>query len=184
MNIMKKAFIIITILITCLPLPGYASMADLNIVHSEVQTISDSDGEVRVRVDWFARPGEMSITVTYDGFLTQEGLANMYLSVNGENRQFITMKKELKNRAQKVRIISFHPTVVDKGVNCLSKLPDDSLVDSLLFRNAPYYKQFGNLTVEAKFFTHGRWDGDGNNNNENYIFSFESRLTDFAMDHF
>lgn len=184
MNQLKKLVILIGILFVCSNLPGYATMADLNIVHSEVKTITDSDGEVRVRVDWFARPGEMALTVTYNGFLTQEGMVNMFLTVNGETREFVTMKSELKNRAQKIRLISFHPVVNEKGINKLAAIPQDTLVDSLLFRNAPYYSQFGDMDVEIKFFIHGRWDGDGNNNNENYRFSFKSRLSDFAMDHF
>jgi hypothetical protein len=126
----------------------------------------------------------MAISVTYNGYLTQEGLANMYLRVNGEDRTFVTMKKELKNRAQKVRIMSFHPVLKVKGVNRLASIPDDTLVDSLLFKNAPYYKQFGDINIELKFFCHGRWDGDGNNNNENYQFSFSSPVDGFSMDHF
>jgi hypothetical protein len=163
---------------------GFAAMADLNIVQTQFQSVKDADGEVKVRVDWFARPGELAITVNYNGYLTQEGMVNMYISVNGEQREFVTMKKELKNRAQKIRIISFHPVVRENGINKLARIPDDSIVDGLLFKNAPYYKQFGDLNIEIKFFCHSRWDGDGNNNNENYQFCFSSEIDGTAKFHF
>ncbi|MEW6712118.1 MAG: hypothetical protein AB1403_20025 [Candidatus Riflebacteria bacterium] len=184
MNQLKKIILFALLLTIIILLPGHTAMADLNIVHSQTQKVVDADGEVSVRVDWLERPGEMAITITYYGYLTQEGMANVYLNVNGEAREFLTMKKELKNRAQRLRIISFHPTVVEDGINKLSRIPDDSMVDSLLFKNAPYYQQFGELVIEAKFFCHGRWDGDGNNNNENYRFVFTSPVKGFAMDHF
>ncbi len=184
MNQKNLIALITVIALLILIKPGSAAMAELNIVHSETKKIVDADGEVTVRVDWFESPGEMAITIVYYGFLTQEGMANVYLNVNGESRDFLTMKKELKNRAQKLRIISYHPTVKVKGINRLSQIPDDTVVDSLLFRNAPYYEQFGELVIEAKFFCHGKWDGDTNNNNENFRFVFNSPIKGFAMDHF
>lgn len=184
MNQLKKLFFLSLIIVAALSSSGYAAMADVNIVYSQTASVVDAEGEVKVRVDWLERPGEMAITITYNGYLTQEGMANVYLSVNGEAREFLTMKKELKNRAQKLRIMSFHPTISEKGINKLSRIPDDTLIDSLLFRNAPYYQQFGELVIEAKFFCHGRWDGDGNNNDENYRFVFNSPIKGFSMDHF
>lgn len=184
MNQLKKLFFLSLVIVAGLSSSGYAAMADVNIVYSQTASVVDADGEVRVRVDWLERPGEMAITITYNGYLTQEGMANVYLSVNGEAREFLTMKKELKNRAQKLRIMSFHPTIIENGINRLSRIPDDTLIDSLLFRNAPYYQQFGELVIEAKFFCHGRWDGDGNNNDENYRFVFNSPIKGFSMDHF
>ncbi len=184
MNQLLKIALLSIVIMSISALPGVAAMADLNIIHSQTETVVDADGQVSVRVDWLERPGEMAITIIYNGYLTQEGLTNFFLSVNGEAREFLTMKKEMKNRAQKLRIISFHPTVLKKGVNRLAQIPDDTLVDSLLFRNAPYYQQFGELVIEAKFFCHGRWDGDGNNNDENYRFVFNSPVKGFSMDHF
>jgi hypothetical protein len=183
MNQLKKILVILSLFVLVFTLSG-AAMEDLKIVQTQIKTISDDQGDVRVRVDWFARPGEMAITITYNGYLTQEGMVNMYLEVNGEERQFMTMKKEMKNRSQKLRIISFHPVQRIDGVNRLARIPDDSLVDSLLFRNAPYYEQFGDLHIELKFFCHGRWDGDGNNDDENYRFDFSSEIKGFAMNHF
>ncbi|HNX74669.1 MAG TPA: hypothetical protein PLM07_06500 [Candidatus Rifleibacterium sp.] len=159
-------------------------MNDCDIIHSESKEITDADGTVSIRIDWLRRPGEMAMTITYNGFLTQEGLANFYIDLNGQTRDFITMKQEMKNRAQRIRILSFHPTRRENGINRLVELPENTLVDSLLFRNAPYYEQFGTLNVAVKFFIHGRWDGDGNNNNENYLFSFTSRIKDMPQYHF
>ncbi|MGM0598269.1 MAG: hypothetical protein ACQETH_00510 [Candidatus Rifleibacteriota bacterium] len=184
MNQLKKIFATSIIALICSLIPGYGAMKDMEIIETQSQTIKDDDGEVTVRLDWLNRPGEMAITVFYNGYLTQEGLTNLYICVNGENRDFVTMKKELKNRAQKLRIISFHPTVKKDGVNRLAKIPNDSIVDGLLFKNAPYYKQFGDVDIELKFFCHGRWDGDGNKNNENYHFKFSSSIKGFVTDHF
>lgn len=184
MNQLKKIIVLTLLVSFAIVLPGFTAMADLNILHSQTQTIVDNDGEVRIRVDWLERPGEMAITVTYNGFLTQEGMVNFYLNVNGEARNFITLKKELKNRAQKIRLLSFHPTEKINGVTKLMRIPDDTNVDGLLFRNAPYYKEFGDMVIEAKFFVHGRWDGDANHNNENYRFVFSSSISGISMDHF
>lgn len=184
MNQLKKLFTTTFIILVCSLIPGYGAMKDMKIIESQTKTIKDADGEVTVRLDWLRRPGEMAITVFYNGFLTQEGLSNLYICVNGKQRNFLTMKKELKNRAQKLRIISFHPTEKKDGINRLARIPDDSIVDGLLFKNAPYYKQFGEIDIELKFFCHGRWDGDGNNNNENYHFKFASTVKGFVMDHF
>lgn len=161
-----------------------AQIDDLEIVHTETQEIVDKEGSVKLRLDWLKRPGEMALTINYNGYLTQEGMVNCYITVNGEAREFITMRQELKNRAQRTRILSFHPTIKEKDVNRLAQLPEDTLVDSLLFRNAPYYKQFGTVNIEIIFFCHSRWDGDSNNNNENYRFSFASPIADFSVDHF
>lgn len=181
---MNQLLKILVVIMAIYALPGIAATSDLNIIHSQTKTIIDANGKVTVKVDWLERPGEMAITIIYYGYLTQEGLTNLFLSVNGETREFLTMKKELKNRAQKLRIISFHPTVFKDGVNQLAQIPDDTIVDSLLFRKAPYYQQFGELIIEVKFFCHGRWDGDSNNNNENYRFVFNSPIQGTAVDHF
>jgi hypothetical protein len=180
----KKLFATTFIILICSLIPGYGAMEDMVTIESQSKTIKDDDGQVTVKLEWLKRPGEMAITVYYNGYLTQEGMANLYICVNGERRNFLTMKKELKNRAQKLRIISFHPTVKKGGINRLARIPEDSLVDGLLFKNAPYYKQFGDVDIELKFFCHGRWDGDGNNNNENYHFKFSSSIKGFVMDHF
>jgi len=161
-----------------------AQMHDLEIVHTETKEIKDQNGTINLRMDWLKRPGEMLLTVTYYGYLTQEGMVNFYIKVNGEQREFITMKQEMKSRAQRIRFLSFHPTVKDKNVNRLAELPSDTVVDHLLFRNAPYYKQFGSCNVEIIFFANGRWHGDSNKNNENFRVTFESPLSDFAKDHF
>jgi len=182
MNTKIKILLILMVIIFVSPVG--AQMNDLEIVHSETKEIIDQDGIVKIRVDWFKSPGEMALTITYNGYLTQEGLANFYLKINGEQREFLTMRQEMKNRAQRTRIISFHPTIRDKKINRLVELPSDTIVDKLLFKNAPYYKQFGQLDIEIIFFCHGRWDGDGNNNNENYRFSFISDIIDFSVDHF
>ncbi|GAB4279978.1 MAG: hypothetical protein Kow0029_24260 [Candidatus Rifleibacteriota bacterium] len=184
MNHYKIYIIMFVLSALAISIPGNCSMEDMKIICSETQTVKDSDGEVSVKVDWLARPGEMAVTITYYGYLTQEGMVNMYLNVNGQERDFVTLKQELKNRAQRIRYLSFHPVINQKGKNILAPLSADTVVDSLLFRNAPYYQQFGDLVVELKFFCNGRWDGDGNNHNENYRFVFTSRIKDFPMDHF
>ncbi|MDD2998170.1 MAG: hypothetical protein EOM80_11105 [Erysipelotrichia bacterium] len=175
-------FLLVAVLITTGK--AGAQMDDLNIVNTVIKEITDADGTVKLRIDWLKRPGEMLMTITYNGFLTQEGMVNFYIDVNGVTRDFMTMKQEIRNRAQRIKILSFHPVIRDNGVNRLAQLPEDTIVDSLLFRNAPYYKVFGPMKVEMKFFCHGRWDGDGNNNNENYCFTFASPITDFPQNHF
>ncbi len=184
MKTQYKIIVLVLMAMFVLTLSAGAQMSDLDIIHSESKEIIDADGSVSIRIDWLRRPGEMAMTITYNGYLTQEGMANFYLDLNGQTREFMTMKQEMKNRAQKIRILSFHPTQKVKGVNRLVELPEGTVVDSLLFRNAPYYKQFGDLNVGIKFFIHGRWDGDGNNNNENYLFSFTSPVTDMPQYHF
>ncbi len=180
-----KMYIIWVILFTLLYINQVnARMSDLDIIHSETKTIQDHEGTVSLTVDWLKRPGELALTVEYFGYLTQEGMVNFYISVNGERREFITLRRETDNRAQKIKLLSFHPTKKIENVNRLMKLPEETLVDSLLFRNVPYYKQFGEMTVEIIFFCHSRWDGDGNKNNDNYRFKFQSPITDFAVDHF
>jgi hypothetical protein len=161
-----------------------AQMHDLEIVHTETKEIKDRNGTINVRLDWLNRPGEMALTVTYYGYLTQEGMVNFYININGEQREFVTMKQEMKNRAQRIRMISFHPTVKHKKANKLADIPSDTVVDHLLFRNAPYYKQFGDCNIEIIFFAHGRWHGDSSNNNENFRVSFASPITDFPKNHF
>ena len=184
MNMHVKIIVLIIFSILILTVSAGAQMNDCDIIHSESKEITDADGTVSVRVDWLRRPGEMAMTITYNGFLTQEGLTNFYIDVNGQTRDFLTMKQEMKNRAQRIRILSFHPTRRENGINRLVELPENTLIDSLLFRNAPYYQQFGTLNVAVKFFIHGRWDGDGNHNNDNYLFSFTSRITDMPQYHF
>jgi hypothetical protein len=153
-----------------------AAMKDTDVIFSEVRQFVDADGKVEVKLDWLRRPGEMALTVTYYGYLIQEGMVNFYINVNGETREFLTMKKELHNRAQQIKIISFHPTTNDNGVNRLTKLRKDTVVDSLLFKNAPYYSCFGDVNISFIFFANGRWDGDGTKNNENYNFIVKSKI--------
>ena len=184
MKSMFKLFIMVMVAVFGISFQAYAQMNDFDIIHSEIKEIVDADGVVALRVDWLRRPGEMALTIIYNGFLTQEGMANFYVKVNGETRDFMTLQQEMKNRAQRLRIISFHPTARQQKVNKLIELPAGTVVDSLLFRNAPYYKQFGALDIEIKFFIHGRWDGDGNNNDENYRFSFSSPIFDMPRFHF
>lgn len=184
MSFRIKLLILLLVAVLIITGKAGAQLNDLNIVHSETKVITDADGTVRVRIDYLQRPGEMSLTIDYDGFLTQEGMVNFYLMVNGEIREFSTMKQELKNRSQRIRILSFHPTVRENNINRLADLSDGTVVDNLLFRNAPYYQQFGALNVEVKFFIHSRWDGDSNNNNENFKFSFTSPITDMPKFHF
>ncbi len=184
MNTQFKIIVLVLITMLVLTVSAGAQMNDLDIIHSESKEIVDNDGSVSIRMDWLRRPGEMAMTITYNGYLTQEGMANFFLDINGQTREFLTMKQEMKNRAQKIRILSFHPTRKENGVNRLIELPEGTVVDSLLFRNAPYYKQFGDMNVSIKFFIHGRWDGDGNNNNENYLFSFTSPIKDMPQYHF
>ncbi|MDD3148960.1 MAG: hypothetical protein PHD82_16825 [Candidatus Riflebacteria bacterium] len=184
MKMQFKIFVLLLVATIFIAGQAGAQMNDLDIIHSETKDITDADGTVSVRVDWLRRPGEMALTITYNGYLTQEGMANFFIEMNGQTRDFMTLKQEMKNRAQRLRILSFHPTRRVKGVNRLMELPENTVVDSLLFRNAPYYKQFGELNIAIKFFIHGRWDGDGNNNNENFLFSFVSPVTDMPQFHF
>jgi hypothetical protein len=185
MNLKKLVvvFLIVIINIICLD-AAFASMKDVEIVNSQTKVIKDNNGTVKVRLDWLTRPGELALTVDYNGYLTQEGMVNFYLSVNGENRNFVTMKKETRNRSQKTRFISFHPTKLIDGVNKLAPIPEDTTVDYFLFRNAPYYAELGEVKVEVKFFINGRWDGDGNKEEGNYVFSFKNQLKAEMQDHF
>ncbi|HOT28141.1 MAG TPA: hypothetical protein PLU72_08115 [Candidatus Ozemobacteraceae bacterium] len=149
-------------------------------IGARAHTFVDADGEVSVTVEWLRRPGEFAVTIEYYGYLTQEGMVNCYLSINGISREFITMKEETPARRQRIRILSFHPTV-GRG---LRPLGPGEIVDYLLFRNAPYYPQFGKFEIELKFFANGRWDGDGNNSNDNYRAAFDCPLDTPAQDHF
>lgn len=157
---------------------------DTDILYSKTKVFEDSRGKITVRLDWLRRPGEMAITIDYFGYLIQEGMANFYLSVNGIQREFLTLKQELPNRTQRIKIISFHPTEKVDGVNRLQTLSDELMLDSLLFRNAPYYKQFGDVQIEIKFFCHSRWHGDANNNDANFNISFSSPIDGYKLDHF
>lgn len=155
-----------------------------DVIASQTKSIEDSNGKVSIRVDWLERPGEFALTIFYNGYLTQEGWVNMYLSVNGVDRDFITFRKEDADRTQRIRIISFQPMIAAKGGDQVKKLPVDTTVDYLLFEKAPYYAQFGDLKIEAKFFCNSRWDGDDRNNNGNFVFTFKSPITSFPQDHF
>lgn len=147
-------------------------------IAKQSQSISDNDGKVTVTCEWLKRPGEMALTIDYYGYLIQEGMVNFYIEVNGEQREFLTMIKELPDRSQRVRLISFHPIrkKMEKGISALKKLEDHTLVDHLLFRNAPYYSALGKVRIELKFFAHGRWDGDSKKDNGNFVFEFTSPL--------
>ncbi len=154
--------------------------ADEEPIGTRAHTFVDADGDVTVTVEWLRRPGEFAVTIDYYGYLTQEGMVNCYLRINGTSREFITLKEETPARHQRIRILSFHPTI-DRG---LRPLAPDELVDYLLFRNAPYYPQFGRFEIEMKFFANGRWDGDGNNSNNNYKTAFDCPIDTPAQDHF
>ena len=155
---------------------------DTQTVSSSTQTVKKGLGYVSVTVKWLKRPGEMALVINYYGFLTQEGMVNFYIDVNGEQRNFVTFIKEHENRSQSITILSFHPVQLKDGINRLMRIPDNIMVDALLFRNAPYYAQFGDLNIELKFFCHGRWDGDENGGN--YQFSFQSPIDGHNMYHF
>lgn len=149
------------------------------------QTIEDNNGIVTVRMEWLTRPGEFALEIDYFGYLTQEGPVNLFLMVNGVTREFLTLKEEMPNRHQRVRILSFHPTTTKKGPNALKKLSSAEMVDYLLFKNAPYYPQFGEVLLEMKFFANGRWDGDGNNSDGNFRFVMKNPLKmSEPVDHF
>lgn len=155
-----------------------------DILASQKDTIRDDNGQVTVQIDWLERPGEFALTIDYFGYLTQEGMANLYLEVNGSCREFLTMREELPDRTQRIRILSFHPLKKKAGPNMLKPLPKSSLVDHLLFANAPYYSELGKIHIEVKFFIHGRWDGDGNNNDGNFVFEFANTQKVQIPDHF
>ncbi len=157
---------------------------DLEPIGVQTHSFVDRDGEVKLTVEWLRRPGEFAVTIDYYGYLTQEGRVNCYLDLNGTRREFITLRENISDRHQRIRILSFHPTVSRGGSRGLKKLTSDELVDYLLFTNAPYYPQFGTVNIEMKFFSHGRWDGDDNNNNENYKISFPCPIKVQAEDHF
>ncbi|HOY65354.1 MAG TPA: hypothetical protein PLP29_00615 [Candidatus Ozemobacteraceae bacterium] len=191
----QRFFLLIALLIT-LFLTTAASFASLTtdetgddeqpLAHRS-RTITDRDGEVTVSLEWLRRPGEFALTIDYYGYLTQEGPVNLYLSVNGTQREFVTLPAELENRHQRIRILSFHPTRVTEGARGLRSLARDEAVDYLLFRNAPYYPQFGEVEIEMKFFAHDRWDGDANAGNGNYRVSFACPATkkgETPIDHF
>lgn len=153
-------------------------------IGTRTHTFTDRDGEVTVTVEWLRRPGEFAVAIDYYGYLTQEGMANCYLSINGISRDFITLKEETPARHQRIRILSFHPSLAGKSGRGLRPLGPGELVDYLLFRNAPYYPQFGRFEIEMKFFANGRWDGDGNNSDNNYKIAFDCPLDMPAQDHF
>lgn len=157
---------------------------DVEPIGVQTHTFTDRDGEVKLTVEWLRRPGEFAVTIDYYGYLTQEGRVNCYLDINGTKREFITLRENFSNRHQRIRILSFHPTVSSGVSRGLKKLMSDEVVDYLLFTNTPYYPQFGKVNIEMKFFSHGRWDGDGNNNNENYNISFPCPIKVQAEDHF
>ncbi len=184
MNSYYKIMLLLLVTVLFAATQAGAQMRDLEIVHTETKEIKDQNGSISLKMDWLNRPGEMALTITYYGYLTQEGMVNFYLNINGETREFVTMKHELKNRAQRIRLLSFHPTVRHKNINRLAELPADTVVDHLLFRNAPYYQQFGSCNIEIVFFAHGRWHGDSCCNNENFRVAFASPLTDFPQNHF
>ena len=159
------------------------AMKDTDSIGKASKTIEDSDGQVSVSVDWLARPGEFMVTIDYFGYLTQEGMVNAWMSINGVQREFVTMKVELPNRHQKIRFLSFHPMTGKKGPASLKKLEPSDVVDYLLFRNAPYYPQFGKFILEIKFFANGRWDGNANEGNKNFVFEFNSPVSAIVADH-
>ncbi len=163
---------------------GAVGLRDEDVLASRTLTCKDADGEVKVTMEWLRRPGEMALTIEYFGYLIQEGTVNFYLEVNGIRREFCTFQEQLPSRAQRIRFRSFHPTTVHKGVTKLKTLPPGEVVDYLLFRNAAYYPQFGKTHIELKFFAHGRWDGDSNHGNANYVFEFESPVEEKTQDHF
>ncbi len=189
LNQMEK--VLLSILVSALAIAGSvfggvpASEKDRPDValESQKKTISDKDGEVTVTLEFLNRPGEFALTIHYFGYLTQEGPVNCWLEVNGIQREFVTLS-ELPDRSQQVKILSFHPSVLEDGVNRLRELGKDEMVDYLLFRNAPYFPQLGNVKVALKFFANGRWDGDGNHENDNYRFEFTGPATTVAFDHF
>ncbi|HEY9072204.1 MAG TPA: hypothetical protein VIV61_18230, partial [Candidatus Ozemobacteraceae bacterium] len=147
----KWRFFLLTALLICLVLTtaSFASLTtdgngdDDQPLAQRSRTITDGDGEVTVTLEWLRRPGEFALTIDYYGYLTQEGPVNLYLAVNGTQREFVTLPAELENRHQRIRILSFHPTRVSEGSRSLRSLARDETVDYLLFRNAPYYPQFG-----------------------------------------
>jgi len=144
----------------------------------------DADGQVKVQMEWLRRPGEFALEIEYFGYLTQEGMVNFFIEINGIKREFVTFKEEMPNRTQKIRILSFHPIINKDGGDQMKQLLNSEQVDYMLFRNAPYYDQFGKVHVEIKFFANGRWDGDSNKSNSNFIFEFDSPIKDFPQDHF
>ncbi|MFZ2959305.1 MAG: hypothetical protein WA705_20655 [Candidatus Ozemobacteraceae bacterium] len=129
-------------------------------------------GEISVNLDWLERPGDFALTISYWGQLTQEGPVNVWISLNGIERNFVTLT-ELSNRRQTVRIMSYQPTTTDsEGKNTIRPLEDFERVDPEFFRNAAYYAPFGQNTLEFKFFANGRWEGDPTKSNENYVVTF------------
>lgn len=150
--------------------------SDDEVIHSETKTTVDNDGIVKVTLQWLKRPGEMAIEINYFGYLIQEGTVNFYLSVNGVQREFMTLLHKEPLSFHKTRILSFHPTIIENGITKIKELANGEIVDKELFKNAAYYSHFGKTFIEVKFFAHGRWDGDGNNGNSNYVFEFESPI--------
>jgi len=192
----KRIFLVFTAVLAALALFSGKADAAMNglrdVVLSEDEEVIgqhshrfvDNDGEVAVTMEWLRRPGEFSMTIDYYGYLTQEGHVNFYLEINGTRREFVTMSEELSDRHQRIRILSFHPSIERDGARGLKPLAPGEVVDYLLFRTAPYYPQFGKANIELKFFANDRWDGDGNNGNENYKITFPCPIKAPAQDHF
>jgi len=184
-NLIERVTLVLLIFIFAYIFPLYGkTMNDTDVAGRAQKTVIDQNGEVTVTFDWLARPGEFALTIEYFGYLTQEGMVNAYLSVNGIQREFITLKEELPNRHQRIKILSFHPMDTKKGGKGLKKISSNEMIDYMLFRNAPYYPQFGEVQIEIKFFANGRWDGDGNRNDANYVFNFKSPIKAEVQDHF
>ncbi len=186
MNMLKRnVFLMVVAFMMSFAVEAVAGPAprDEDPIAVEKKTITDLDGECTVTIEWLRRPGEFALTIDYFGYLTQEGRVNLYLEVNGARREFLTLTEELPNRHQRIRILSFHPMTGKKGPNSLKKLAPVEVVDHLLFQNAPYYPQFGTMQVQVKFFAHGRWDGDSNRNNENFVYEFQSPICAEPNDH-
>lgn len=184
-NLMAKVLLMVVCFMMSFSAAATAGIAprDEDPIAVQKKSIADMDGECTVTVEWLRRPGEFALNIDYFGYLTQEGMVNLYLEINGVRREFLTLTEELPNRHQRIRILSFHPMTGKKGPNGLKKLAPVEMVDYLLFQNAPYYPQFGTLQVQVKFFAHGRWDGDGNRGNENFVYEFQSPIQAEVKDH-
>ncbi|MBF0545714.1 MAG: hypothetical protein HQM08_14820 [Candidatus Riflebacteria bacterium] len=126
------------------------------------------DGAIQVKLDWLERPGEFALTVLYWGPLTQEGNVNLWVNFNGVSRNFLTLC-EMPDRRQMLVIYSFQPTIKSSDGNVqIRELQPWEIVDTNLFQNSAYYKEFGTNSIEFKFFANGRWEGDRKNNNQNW----------------
>ena len=165
--------IMMVVLFLTLTVAGLAAEPWRTALSRQADLPAYKGGSVQVRLDWLERPGDFALTIIYWGQLTQAGPVNLWMNLNGVNREMIALN-EMPDRRQRLTIYSSQPTTTDEeGKTRIRPLEAWERVDPDLFRNAAYYPQFGQNRLEFKFFVNGRWDGDPERDNGNYFCTFQ-----------